>query len=175
MSGPPGEHIGQCVGRVIPLGKIPHRLPLWCRLLIAGTAGESCPDLAPIGSPSKFPGQIICSIGYKRGSTPWVENPDSPDEPGVLDAGDVVEGFGVNVDTGFLLSGEVNLPIPRIEIRDWCIFFNAAALVVALVACSGSSDGGGCRFQCDSRSHKSAYCSARLYCACYWNCRLAWY
>jgi len=51
---------------------------------------------------------------------------------------------GVNVDTGFLLSGEVNLPIPRIEIRDWCIFFNADVLVVVLVACSGSSDGGGC-------------------------------
>jgi hypothetical protein len=46
-------------------------------------------------TPSKFSGRYIARHRKKYGGRPWVESPNTPDEPGVLDAGDAVEGLGV--------------------------------------------------------------------------------
>ena len=43
----------------------------------------------------KYPGTYTARSGKSMGSTPEVETPVIPDEPGVLDADDVVEGVGV--------------------------------------------------------------------------------
>ena len=48
----------------------------------------------PIRNLQKLHGQIICGNGCEKGPTPGLETPDPPDEPGELDAGDVVEGVG---------------------------------------------------------------------------------
>ena len=48
----------------------------------------------PIRNLQKFHGQIICGIGCEKGPTPGVEIPVIPDEPDVLDGGDVVGGVG---------------------------------------------------------------------------------
>ncbi len=44
----------------------------------------------------KFTGRIFARSGAKGAYTPGAETPDQPDEVDVLDAGDVVEGLGVN-------------------------------------------------------------------------------
>jgi len=55
---------------------------------------------------SELTGRYGCEFQNKYGAYPGVETPITPDEPDVLDAGDVVEGLGV---------GGLELSIPEIS------------------------------------------------------------
>jgi hypothetical protein len=50
----------------------------------------------PIRDPLGIRGQICCVLWKKHGVYPGVKHPVSPDEPDVLDAGDGVDGLGVD-------------------------------------------------------------------------------
>jgi hypothetical protein len=45
-------------------------------------------------TPSKFSDRYIARHRKKYGAHPWVESPNTPDGPDLLDAGDGVEGVG---------------------------------------------------------------------------------
>ena len=73
LSGPVGEHSGQAMGKVIPLGKVLHRLPLWCQQLIAG-AGYGGEQGGAIKEAQNFPGQIYCQMRIKVWGLPRGRN-----------------------------------------------------------------------------------------------------
>ena len=52
--------------------------------------------IEPLSNFQKFFGQSIWRVVAGKGPTPGVETPLTPDEADVLDAGDGVEGYGVD-------------------------------------------------------------------------------
>jgi len=50
----------------------------------------------PLSNPLEISGQAIFQISYQKGATPGVEAPITPDVVDAVDAGDVLQGFGVD-------------------------------------------------------------------------------
>jgi hypothetical protein len=74
---------------------IQNRLQRQLILQYYGKITNPPPRGRPLSNPLKFRGQIICSIWCRKGPTPRLEIPFTPDEPDEPDAGDGVDGVGV--------------------------------------------------------------------------------
>ena len=82
------------MGAVLGSQRFVQRRPLWSSSEASGIKGWDA-EGGLYKPPKKFTGRYIVRSGAKGGPCRGAETPDKPDEPVVLDGGDVVEGVGV--------------------------------------------------------------------------------
>ena len=95
LSGFPGEHIGQGMGKVIPLGKVLHRLLFWCQWPAAWQWLHGVPGYAYKKPPQNFRADMLLDTEKSMGPMAGVAiNSSSTRRTWRLDAGDGVQGLG---------------------------------------------------------------------------------